>query len=110
MTQADAQPLAPALERMEHLARASLESERADAIVALARDFHRHTAPEDFEGRRDEDLLGALLDLQRLLERPAQGLASVRVVNPTLEVDGWTTPHSVVQIHHRDMRSWWTPS
>ncbi|HRW18523.1 MAG TPA: NAD-glutamate dehydrogenase [Dermatophilaceae bacterium] len=65
--------------------------------------YYRHVATEDLLARAPEDLLGAALahrDLAR--ERPV-GTANVLVDNPTVESQGWSCGHTVVQIVTDDM-------
>ncbi len=73
------------------------------SVAALLARYYRHVTTEDLLVREPEDLLGAALahrDLAR--ERPI-GTANVTVDNPTVEAQGWSSPHTVIQIVTDDM-------
>ncbi|MFF2572864.1 NAD-glutamate dehydrogenase [Streptomyces sp. NPDC058084] len=65
--------------------------------------YYLHTAPEDLTGREPEDVFGAALSHYRLAENRPQGTANVRVHTPTVEENGWTCSHSVVEVVTDDM-------
>jgi glutamate dehydrogenase len=65
--------------------------------------YYRHMATEDLLARRPEDLLGAALSHKDLaISRPV-GTANVRVYTPTVEEDGWSCGHTVIEIVTDDM-------
>ncbi|MFE7413421.1 NAD-glutamate dehydrogenase [Streptomyces laurentii] len=65
--------------------------------------YYLHTAPEDLTYRDPVDVFGAALSHYRLAENRPQGTASVRVHTPTVEENGWTCSHSVVEVVTDDM-------
>ncbi|GAA2798299.1 NAD-glutamate dehydrogenase [Streptomyces showdoensis] len=65
--------------------------------------YYLHTAPEDLTDREPDDVFGAALSHYRLAENRPQGTASVRVHTPTVEENGWTCSHSVVEVVTDDM-------
>ncbi|MFD3947675.1 NAD-glutamate dehydrogenase [Streptomyces sp. NPDC058579] len=65
--------------------------------------YYLHTAPEDLTDRDPVDVFGAALSHYRLAENRPQGTASVRVHTPTVEENGWTCSHSVVEVVTDDM-------
>ncbi len=66
--------------------------------------YYRHMATEDLLARRPEDLLGAALSHRDLaISRPV-GTANVRVYTPTVEEDGWSCGHTVIEIVTDDMQ------
>ncbi|MFI8822200.1 NAD-glutamate dehydrogenase [Streptomyces sp. NPDC053431] len=65
--------------------------------------YYLHTAPEDLTGRDADDVFGAALSHYRLAENRPQGTANVRVHTPTVEENGWTCSHSVVEVVTDDM-------
>ncbi|MFJ2175612.1 NAD-glutamate dehydrogenase [Streptomyces sp. NPDC087851] len=73
------------------------------AILAYLQRYYLHTAPEDIAGRESTDVLGAALSHYRLAGNRPQGTASVRVHTPTVEENGWTCSHSVVEVVTDDM-------
>ncbi|WP_432097331.1 NAD-glutamate dehydrogenase [Streptomyces sp. bgisy100] len=74
-----------------------------EALAAYLQRYYLHTAPEDLAGRDPVDLLGAALSHYRLAENRPQGTANVRVHTPTVEENGWTCTHSVVEVVTDDM-------
>ncbi|UGY91732.1 NAD-glutamate dehydrogenase [Streptomyces gobiensis] len=74
----------------------------ADVGVYLQR-YYLHTAPEDLADRDPVDILGAALSHYRLAQDRPQGTANVRVYTPTVEENGWTCTHTVVEIVTDDM-------
>ncbi|GAA2925927.1 hypothetical protein GCM10020221_22340 [Streptomyces thioluteus] len=74
-----------------------------DALAAYLQRYYLHTAPEDLTGRDPIDVFGAALSHYRLAENRPQGTANVRVHTPTVEENGWTCSHSVVEVVTDDM-------
>ncbi|WP_329313647.1 NAD-glutamate dehydrogenase [Streptomyces sp. NBC_01278] len=83
----------------------SEQGERADRDTTLAylQRYYLHTAPEDLLDRDPVDVFGAALSHYRLAENRPQGTANVRVHTPTVEENGWTSSHSVVEVVTDDM-------
>ncbi|MFJ6796418.1 NAD-glutamate dehydrogenase [Streptomyces sp. NPDC091268] len=74
-----------------------------DTMLAYLQRYYLHTAPEDLLDRDPVDVFGAALSHYRLAENRPQGTASVRVHTPTVEENGWTSSHSVVEVVTDDM-------
>ncbi|MFD0315351.1 NAD-glutamate dehydrogenase [Streptomyces flavalbus] len=74
-----------------------------DAVLAFLQRYYLHTAPEDLTDRDPVDVFGAAYSHYRLAENRPQGTASVRVHTPTVEENGWTCSHSVVEVVTDDM-------
>ncbi|MGW4383067.1 NAD-glutamate dehydrogenase [Kitasatospora sp. NPDC004531] len=73
------------------------------ALAAYLHHYYLHTAPEDLIGRDPVDVYGAAASHYRLgLKRP-QGTAEVRVSTPTVEENGWSCGHTVVEVVTDDM-------
>ncbi|KPI06993.1 hypothetical protein OV450_3627 [Actinobacteria bacterium OV450] len=83
----------------------SEQGERPDRDTTLAylQRYYLHTAPEDLLDRDPVDVFGAALSHYRLAENRPQGTANVRVHTPTVEENGWTSSHSVVEVVTDDM-------
>src|SRR5689334_6144310 len=75
----------------------------ADSVHAFLQQYYLHAAPEDLIDRDPVDVFGAALSHYRLAENRPQGTASVRVHTPTVEENGWTCSHSVVEVVTDDM-------
>lgn len=74
-----------------------------DHLLAYLQRYYLHTAPEDLADRDPVDVFGAALSHYRLAENRPQGTANVRVHTPTVEENGWTCSHSVVEVVTDDM-------
>ncbi len=74
-----------------------------DALLAYLQRYYLHTAPEDLGDRDPVDVFGAALSHYRLAANRPQGTANVRVHTPTVEENGWTCSHSVVEVVTDDM-------
>ena len=59
--------------------------------------------PADVAGRSPRDLGGAALSLWRFAGRRRPGQAKIRVYNPEAAADGWSSPHTIVEIVNDDM-------
>jgi glutamate dehydrogenase len=75
----------------------------AEPVVAFAERFFERLAPEDVLARPVETLYGAVLSLWKLAERRAPRTVIVRVFNPKVDRDGWSSRHTVVEIVNDDM-------
>ncbi|MFJ1894556.1 MULTISPECIES: NAD-glutamate dehydrogenase [unclassified Streptomyces] len=74
-----------------------------DVLLAYLQRYYLHTAPEDIGGRDPVDVFGAASSHYRLAENRPQGTANVRVHTPTVEENGWTCTHTVVEVVTDDM-------
>ncbi|MBC3984638.1 NAD-glutamate dehydrogenase [Streptomyces sp. AC536] len=74
-----------------------------ETLRAYLQRYYLHTAPEDLSGRDPVDVFGAALSHYRLAQARPQGTANVRVHTPTVEENGWTCSHSVVEVVTDDM-------
>src|SRR5579875_1632042 len=78
------------------------EDERAPA-EAFVRQYYHWVPAEDLTERSSGDLYGAAIAHWRLARTRAPGEVNVRVYNPQAERDGWSSPHTVVEIVSDDM-------
>ena len=65
--------------------------------------FYQHVAPADVAGRSPRDLAGAALSLFRFAGRRRPGQAEIGLDNPEPAADGWSSPHTIVEIVNDDM-------
>ena len=72
----------------------------ADRFIAQ---FYEHVPPADVAKRTPRNLYGAALSLWRFGERRRPGQAKIRVHNPDPAADGWSSPHTIVEIVNDDM-------
>ncbi|WP_431953899.1 NAD-glutamate dehydrogenase [Actinacidiphila sp. bgisy167] len=73
------------------------------ALEAFLQRYYLHSAPEDLLDRDPVDVFGAAASHHRLAEVRPQGTANVRVHTPTVEENGWTCSHTVVEVVTDDM-------
>ncbi|MFF6999392.1 NAD-glutamate dehydrogenase [Streptomyces sp. NPDC008313] len=74
-----------------------------ETVLTFLQRYYLHTAPEDLTDRDPVDVFGAAFSHYRLAENRPQGTANVRVHTPTVEENGWTCTHSVVEVVTDDM-------
>ncbi|MFR9800156.1 NAD-glutamate dehydrogenase [Streptomyces sp. MS06] len=74
-----------------------------ESVLAFLQRYYLHTAPEDLTDRDPVDVFGAAYSHYRLAESRPQGTANVRVHTPTVDENGWTCSHSVVEVVTDDM-------
>jgi glutamate dehydrogenase len=75
----------------------------ATDIADLLRLYYRYVPPEEVIDFSPTDLVGAVRSHLSLAERRVPGRPEVRAVNPTADVDGWTTAATVIQVVTDDM-------
>jgi glutamate dehydrogenase len=73
------------------------------ADEAFLRCYYAHVASEDLAARRVDDLFGAAAAHGRLGLGWYSGTAAISIVNPSVEVDGWRSDHTVVMIVTDDL-------
>ncbi|MFJ9814281.1 NAD-glutamate dehydrogenase [Streptomyces sp. NPDC101151] len=74
-----------------------------ESVLVFLQRYYLHTAPEDLSDRDPVDVFGAAVSHYRLAETRPQGTANVRVHTPTVEENGWTCSHTVVEVVTDDM-------
>ena len=91
------------VEKAREVANGLLEADQWATAERLLAAFFEHVPPVDVAERSPRDLCGAALSLWRFAERRQPGHAKVRVYNPDVAADGWSSPHTVVEIVNDDM-------
>ncbi|EFL32530.1 NAD-glutamate dehydrogenase [Streptomyces viridochromogenes DSM 40736] len=79
------------------------EAPDRETLLSFLQRYYLHTAPWDLSDRDPVDVFGAAVSHYRLAENRPQGTANVRVHTPTVEENGWTCSHSVVEVVTDDM-------
>ena len=82
---------------------AALADRSVERPKELLNGYYRHVAAEDLLDRRAEDLVGAALSHRSLAMQRTPGQANVRVFTPSVEQEGWSTGHTVIEIVTDDM-------
>ena len=83
--------------------REEIPDQQADAAEAFVRQYYHWVPAEDLSGRETCDLYGAAIAHWELARERSPGEAKIRVYNPDRERDGWSSPHTVLEIVSDDM-------
>jgi glutamate dehydrogenase len=85
------------------LAQKTLDATQRATAERVVAEFYEHVPPADIAERSPRDLWGAALSLWRFAERRRRDQAKIRVYNPDPVADGWSSPHTIVEIVNDDM-------
>src|SRR5690242_1148412 len=91
------------VDRLASEARARVASHLADSVEHFVRRFFAYVAPDDIIYTSVDTLLGSALSLYEFGADREPGHAKVRLFNPTVEKNGWSLEHTVVEIVNDDM-------
>ena len=91
------------LEKAAAFAHETLDATQQAMAERFVDEFYEHVPPADIAERSPRDLWGAALSLWRFAERRSPGRAKIRVHNPEPVSDGWSSPHTIVEIVNDDM-------
>jgi len=91
------------LDRIYERARWRLGDDDAEPVVAFIAQCYARVPVEDIEDRSADALFGAAFALWRLADSRIGATPMVRAYNPSLEEDGWNSPHTVVDVVTDDM-------
>jgi glutamate dehydrogenase len=108
-TDAPARMAAPRTERdvllgaAAALLRRRLPGEAGEEAAAFLSLWAEGIADDDLAAHAPEDIAGSALSLFELARVRSPGAATVRVLNPRPEAEGWRSPHTVAEIVTDDM-------
>jgi glutamate dehydrogenase len=85
------------------LAQGRLPAARRSAFELFARECFGQLDADDLVERSADDLAGALLSHWQFGAQRKPGAPKVRLINPTVADDGWTSRHSVIEVVNDDM-------
>jgi glutamate dehydrogenase len=91
------------VEKARAIAGETLDAAQQATGERLITEFYEHVPPADIAERSPRDLWGAALSLWRFAERRHRDQAKIRVYNPDPAADGWSSPHTIVDIVNDDM-------
>src|SRR5271166_181102 len=74
-----------------------------DIAATVIAKLYEHVPPGDVAERGPKDLAGAALALWRFAKRRRPTQAKIRVYNPEPDLDGWSSPHTIVELVNDDM-------
>ena len=83
--------------------REELPDKQAAAAEAFVRQYYHWVPAGDLSGRDTGDLYGAAISHWQLARERSVGEPNVRVYNPERKRDGWSSPHTVLEIVSDDM-------
>ena len=66
-------------------------------------EYYRNLSSDDIDSTTTHDLAAAAMAHLRFGRRRAPGSHRLRVYNPTEERDGWSSPHTIVELVHENM-------
>jgi glutamate dehydrogenase len=75
----------------------------ADQVRSFAQLYYDQYPLDELEGRAINDVYGSAYSWWNFIQHKDTRLAKVKVFNPTLEEDGWLSPHTVVAVLQKDM-------
>jgi len=91
------------LEEVLALVADRLPSDQVAQASEFVRQFFRDVDPDDVRGRDPIDLYGAAVSHWRFARRVDPDGSRLRIYNPDLDEHGWQSPHTVIELVHRDM-------
>jgi len=91
------------VEKAQAIAAGALDPAQPETGESLIAEFYEHVPPADIAERTPGDLSGAALSFWRFAEHRRPGQAKVRVYNTDPVADGWSSPHTIVEIVNDDM-------
>ncbi len=83
--------------------RARLPEGPGTLVETFVREYFRWVDPADLEARDPGDLAGAALSHWEMAEQRDPEAVELRIYNPSLERDGWSSPHTTLEIVTDDM-------
>jgi len=86
------------VEQILKLARQRVSSGELEQTELFLRQYYRRVPMEDLAGRGAEDLYFAALSMFNFIRQRALHEDKIRVYNPTVDEDGWSTSHTVIDL------------
>lgn len=75
----------------------------SDLLQDFAQRYYSSSSVDDLKERSIEDLYQILLSHWKFMYQRSPGEAKIRIFNPDVEKDGWTSTHTIIQISHDDI-------
>jgi glutamate dehydrogenase len=91
------------IEAATAIAAKRLGADRGSMAQRFLVQFYDHVAPADLADRTPEDLYGASSSLWQFAQARVAGKAKLRLLNPRIAEQGWSSRHTVVEIVNDDM-------
>ncbi|MBO0767442.1 MAG: NAD-glutamate dehydrogenase [Solirubrobacterales bacterium] len=80
-----------------------LPADHAEAAATFIRHYYRWLPEADLKANTQEDLYGAAIAHWNLAQQRNPGELKLRIYNPENERDGWSSPHTVLELVCDDM-------
>ena len=90
------------LTALVELTRSRLPAEEADLVATFLRGFYTGPTATDLFGERLEHLYAAAVNLSRFMRERRDDEVKVRIFSPSLDEQGYPSPHTVVEVVQRD--------
>src|ERR1700694_5846022 len=103
MTVTAEQRKADIVDRLATEANKRVGGEAAESAEQFVRRYFSVVAPDDIIYTSFDTLLGGALSLWEFGANRTPGKAKVRFFNPTVEANGWSLEHTVIEIVNDDM-------
>jgi glutamate dehydrogenase len=91
-------PAAELIDEVSARVRERFDPDEVDTAERLVRAYYHHVARRDLDGRSPTELYGAAIAHLQLARTRAPGEVLLRIYSPSLEEDGWRSPHTVVDV------------
>lgn len=91
------------IEQIQQVIQQNTKGAEAEALSKFVDLFYDQYPVLELNGRKISDVYGACYSNWHYLQQKKVGRPKVRVYNPTLEEDGWLSPHTIVVVLQKDM-------
>ncbi len=90
------------LERLKADIRKRLADSKAELLNQFVESYYRNTPEMDLQKWRQDDLLGATLDMWEFIQEAPSDVPRIKVFNPDYERHGWQSTHTVIAVVSTD--------
>jgi glutamate dehydrogenase len=91
-------PASDLIDEVSTRVRARFGPDGSATAERLVRDYYDHVARRDLDGRSPTELYGAAIAHLQLARSRTPGEPLLRIYSPTVEDDGWRSPHTVIDL------------
>ena len=91
------------IDEISEIVKKRIPEEEREHFSILTSILFNHISIDDINNYKDEDLQGLIVNLYRHVQSPPSVKKSF-VFNPNVEEHNWQNAHTIVFVHHRDVR------
>ena len=102
MKKAPFKDIHPQVSQLSERLSQAVPKNQANAIEKFTKVYYAATPAEELDSRKIDDLYGATLACWGFLQN-SKNKNKIRVFNPDFEEHGWQSPHTIVEIVHKDV-------